>query len=118
MRAGQFADDADPLFVGDGVTVTPACEGDGCCPSLDETRFSVAIPQPHRPVVAGGCQHGVTGPVDTERDRVDPARVTGQRTPAWLPSTGIPQPHRPVVAGAGQRRRRRDGAVVGSRYWG
>ena len=56
------------------------------------------IPQPHRPVLAGG---GELPPVRAERHRVHLPVVAGQ---GGLPGAGgrIPQPHRPVLAGGGE----------------
>ena len=56
------------------------------------------IPQPHRPVLAGG---GELPPVRAERHRVHRAVVAGEG--GLLGAGGrIPQPHRPVLAGGGE----------------
>ena len=68
---------------------------------LAELVWRACVPEPHRPVVAGG---GERVPVRAEGDAADGAlcgRVRGWPSCSWR--ARVPEPHRPVVAGGGER---------------
>src|SRR3954467_12811452 len=79
------------------------------------------VPQPHRPIVAGGGQQG---PVGAECHVIHRVGVAGQRGAVGLAGGGGPQPHRHTGAGGGpvavsHSRTVRSSLVVASRApWG
>ena len=68
------------------------------------------VPDPHRPVVAGGGQPGA---VRGDRHRVHTGLVWPVRAARCCPVAGVPDPHRPVLAAGGE-----PGAVRGDRHRG